>query len=281
MNFSDLKLIAPLVKALKKKRFYEPTPVQQKVIPHIMKRRNILATAEAGMGKTAAYILPIVQMIYKIDSRLTQPPLRAIIIAPNVDMARQIDRNLLAYAKFTNVTHNALWNKGRYDRFLQKGRNILVATPEVLADILSQQLIDIEEIKLLVMDELEQLIPVQEVTIKTILETLPSDVQRLFFISTPTPICEAWATKNIESPVEVVVTREELQEFKRTAYERKAKRALSKKEEQPREDLTPEQQAAADTKLQKKQMAKLKHIFRNRSEDLPKGLQKKMRWPLG
>ncbi|MFK7934003.1 MAG: DEAD/DEAH box helicase family protein [Saprospiraceae bacterium] len=281
MNFSELKLITPLIKALKKKRFYEPTPVQQKAIPHIMQRKHLLVTAEAGMGKTAAYILPIVQMIYRKDSRLNQPPLRAIMVAPNIDMARQIDRNLMTYCKFTNVNHNALWNKGKYEKFLHANRSILVATPEVLQDILKQKLIDTSEVKLLVLDELEQMIPNLQADVEGIIQALPTDVQRLFFISTPTDICKEWAPLHLENAHEIVVTREELAEFKRTAYERKAKRALSKREAQPKRELTPEQQVAAEGKVQKKQMAKLKHIFRNRSEDLPKGLQRKLRWPLG
>lgn len=280
MNFTDLKLIAPLIKALKKKRFYEPTPVQQKAIPHIMKRRNMLVTAEAGMGKTAAYILPIVQMIYRIDSRLTQPPMRAIMIAPTVDMARQMDRNLSSYCKFTNVTHNALWNKGKSDKFLEAHRNILVATPEVLSEILEKNSIDTKELKILVLDELEQMIPSQQALIESLLSKLPQDIQRLFFISSPNDMCGEWANKNLKDAENIVVTAEELAEFKRTAYERKAQRALSKKSDKSK-STAPAKPPSEDGTLDKKTASKLKHIFRNRSEDLPKTLQKKLRWPLG
>lgn len=281
MNFTDLKLIAPLIKALKKKRFYEPTPVQQKAIPHIMKRKHMLVTAEAGMGKTASYILPIVQMIYKIDSRLTKPPMRAIMIAPNVDMARQMDRNLASYCKFTNVTHNALWNKGKSDKFFEAHRNILVATPEVLAEILEKNSINTKELKIVVLDELEQMIPKQQALVESLLAKLPADIQRLFFISTPNEDCNKWADGQLQNAEKVTVTAEELAEFKRTAYERKAQRALSSKKSDKTKSSKAPTPISEDGTLDKKTATKLKHIFRNRSEDLPKTLQKKMRWPLG
>jgi len=104
MRFEDLKLIQPILKALKEKNYTSPTPIQERAIPLILNRRDILGSAQTGTGKTAAFAIPIIQLIEKIDGHQKgKPTLRSLIVTPTRELAIQIDENIRDYSKYTNI----------------------------------------------------------------------------------------------------------------------------------------------------------------------------------
>jgi len=189
MTFEDLQLISPLLKSLKEKNYSKPTSIQEKAIPLVLERSDILGSAQTGTGKTAAFALPIIQLIHKIEKQgQGRPTLRSLIVTPTRELAIQIGENIAYYAKYTGIKHTVIFG-GVKQRSqvseLKKGVHILVATPGRLLDLMGQGYIKLDSIKIFVLDEADRMLDMGFINdIKKLLKVLPTKRQSLFFSAT-------------------------------------------------------------------------------------------------
>lgn len=212
MTFKVLQIIEPILKALDKKGYENPTPIQAKAIPLVLSRKDVLGCAQTGTGKTAAFALPIVQLIQQKEghNKGGKASLRALIVTPTRELAIQIDENIKAYSQFTSVRHAVIFGGVKQHKQveqLKKGVHILVATPGRLLDLMSQGFISLEEVKLFVLDEADRMLDMGFINdIKKIIKVLPKQRQSLFFSATmPGNIVELSKTI-LHNPVKVEVS---------------------------------------------------------------------------
>jgi len=211
MRFEELGVMLPILKALKQKNYSTPTPIQAKAIPLILKRNDVLGCAQTGTGKTAAFAIPIIQLIQKIEGKQKQATLRALIVTPTRELAIQIGENIKAYSTFTNVKHAVIFGgvkQGKQVQQLKKGIHILVATPGRLLDLQQQGYINLNKIKLFVLDEADRMLDMGFIhDIKKLLKLLPDKRQSLFFSATmPNNIVEL-SRKILNAPTKIEVSR--------------------------------------------------------------------------
>jgi len=189
MTFDDLQLVQPLTRALEGLDYKTPTEIQAKAIPFALRRRDILGTAQTGTGKTAAFALPIIQMIYQRDVLKKNPRcIRALILTPTRELAIQIGENIQEYAQYTGVKHTVIYGgvkQHQQVKKLEKGVHILVATPGRLLDLMGQGYISLDDIRLFVLDEADRMLDMGFIhDIKKIIKVLPEKRQSLFFSAT-------------------------------------------------------------------------------------------------
>ncbi|MEM9886862.1 MAG: DEAD/DEAH box helicase [Bacteroidota bacterium] len=211
-TFEELKVITPILKALEKKQYHYPTPIQAKSIPLILDRKDVLASAQTGTGKTAAFAIPIIQLIHKIEGQQAGfPKLRALIVTPTRELAIQIEENIEAYSKYTSVKHAVIFGgvkQGAQVTQLEKGIHILVATPGRLLDLIQQGYISLDDIKVFVLDEADRMLDMGFIhDIKKLLKLLPTKRQSLFFSATMPKNIVDLSKSILKHPVKVEVAR--------------------------------------------------------------------------
>lgn len=189
MTFEDLKIIDPILKAVKEKGYTHPTPIQEKAIPIVLDRHDLIGCAQTGTGKTAAFSIPIIQLIDRIETKNQgKPTLRALILTPTRELAIQIDQNIKEYSKYTNIRHTVIFGgvkQGKQVARLKQGVHILVATPGRLLDLCNQGFINLDTIKLFVLDEADRMLDMGFIhDIRKLLKMLPTQRQTLFFSAT-------------------------------------------------------------------------------------------------
>ncbi len=210
MKFEELGIMQPILKALKQKNYSTPTPIQAKAIPLILRRSDVLGCAQTGTGKTAAFAIPIIQLIQKIEGREKNITLRALIVTPTRELAIQIDDNIKAYSAFTNLKHTVIFGgvkQGKQVELLKKGVHILVATPGRLLDLEQQGYLNLSTVKLFVLDEADRMLDMGFIhDIKKLLKLLPVKRQSLFFSATmPKNIVEL-SRKILKNPTKIEVS---------------------------------------------------------------------------
>lgn len=209
MRFKDLGLIEPIQRALEDKKYNEPTQIQREAIPAIIARKDILATAQTGTGKTAAFAVPIIQLIHRREKKQPKRTLRSLIITPTRELALQIGMNIKQYAKYTSVKHAVIFGGVKpheQERQLRKGVHILVATPGRLLDFMGQGLISLDTIKLLVLDEADRMLDMGFIhDIRKILQNIPREKQTLLFSATMPSSISDLAAKLLVDPVRIAV----------------------------------------------------------------------------
>ncbi len=185
MTFSDLGLSRTILKAIQEKGYEIPTPIQQKAIPVVLRKKDLLGVAQTGTGKTAAFAIPIIQRLERSEQC---NGIRAIIVTPTRELAIQIEENIQAYAKFTNLRHAVIFGGVKQHnqvKQLQKGVDILVATPGRLLDLMDQGCISLDKIEVFVLDEADRMLDMGFIhDIKKLLKFLPAKRQSLFFSAT-------------------------------------------------------------------------------------------------
>jgi len=189
MKFEDLGVIDPILKALDKKNYSEPTAIQEKAIPIVLDRKDVLGSAQTGTGKTAAFAIPIIQLIHKIERDSSKKPkMRALIVTPTRELAIQIGENIQDYSEFTKVRHTVIFGGVKQHKQVQQlrqGVHILVATPGRLLDLISQGIISLDAIKIFVLDEADRMLDMGFIhDIRKLLKLLPTNRQSLFFSAT-------------------------------------------------------------------------------------------------
>lgn len=212
MNFQDLGLISPILKALDKKNYTEPTPIQEQAIPKALNKRDILGVAQTGTGKTAAFSIPIIQLLHEQPVNVKKRPIRALILTPTRELAIQIEENVKAYSEFTNINSTVIFGgvkQGPQVDKLKRGVDILIATPGRLLDLMDQGYIKLGQVEKLVLDEADRMLDMGFIhDIRKILKVLPREKQTLLFSATMPQNIVDLVKQTLKDPVRVEVTPE-------------------------------------------------------------------------
>lgn len=188
MTFKDFNLTPKINDAIDKINYTTPTPIQEQAIPAILEGRDILASAQTGTGKTAAFILPILHKINEEFNKASTHHIRALVITPTRELARQINDNIKIYAKYLNLRSDVVYggvNQLRQTRALDKGLDILVATPGRLIDLYNQGFVNFSNTTMLVLDEADTLLDMGFIRdIKLIVSKLSKNRQSMLFSAT-------------------------------------------------------------------------------------------------
>ncbi|HYH14547.1 MAG TPA: DEAD/DEAH box helicase [Flavisolibacter sp.] len=211
MNFEQLGLIEPLLKALKKEGYTHPTPIQEQSIPIVLNGQDLLGLAQTGTGKTAAFVLPILQQLVENNYESKgYRHIRALILTPTRELASQIGESIAAYGKHTGLKHEVIFggvSQHAQTLALRYGTDILVATPGRLLDLMNQDYIHLDYLEHFVLDEADRMLDMGFIhDVKKIVRELPQEKQTLLFSATmPAQIAEL--TRNLlRNPAKVEVT---------------------------------------------------------------------------
>jgi len=211
MQFEDLKIIAPVLKALKEKCYTTPTAIQEESIPLILERNDVLGSAQTGTGKTAAFAVPILQHLYT-DKQMNKKhrKIKSLIVTPTRELAIQIGESFTDYGKYTGLKNTVVFggvNQNSQTNILRQGIDILVATPGRLLDLMDQGFISLKDVEYFVLDEADRMLDMGFINdIKKIIAKLPSKRQSLFFSATMPDNIVALSRKILKNPVKVSVS---------------------------------------------------------------------------
>ncbi len=211
MLFKDLGLIEPLLNALQTEGYTSPTPIQQKAIPVLLEQNDLLACAQTGTGKTAAFALPLLQLMYTNKNTSNRPgQIQALILTPTRELAIQIDDSFKAYGKFTGLRSLVVFggvNQRSQTDALRKGVDILVATPGRLLDLMNQGYIRLNDLRFFVLDEADRMLDMGFVhDVKRIITKLPAQRQTLLFSATMPEEIRRLSASILRNPMKVEVT---------------------------------------------------------------------------
>ena len=246
MHFTKLGLIEPLVKAVRSEGYVTPTPIQQQAIPHVLAGKDLMGCAQTGTGKTAAFALPIIQLLanrlpataaptppaapphgghagphasargpnHHAPIRATGPerPIRALIIGPTRELAAQIGESFRSYGRNTTLRHTVIFGgvgQGPQAHALREGVDVLVATPGRLLDLLNQRLLTLGKVEILVLDEADRMLDMGFIhDIRKIIAQMPAKRQTLLFSATMPREIRTLANTVLHQPIEVRVATE-------------------------------------------------------------------------
>ena len=217
MSFKHLNLIEPLLKALDNEGYTTPTPIQEQAIPIILDRKDLLGCAQTGTGKTAAFALPILQLLCEDTAGITEEtrpgghrPIRALVLTPTRELAIQIDESFAAYGKYTGMRHTVIFGgvpQHSQVQALQRGVDILVATPGRLLDLIDQRYVNLQHIRYFVLDEADRMLDMGFIhDVRKLLTKLPAKKHSLFFSATMPPEIQKLASTILVNPLKVEVT---------------------------------------------------------------------------
>jgi len=189
MQFKDLHLNKPILKAIVEKNYEKPTLIQEETIPLILNKQDVIASAQTGTGKTAAFALPILQLLFdKQEASKKGKKIRALIISPTRELAIQIDENFKNYGKYTNLRSTVVYGGASIEpqkEILKKGVDILIATPGRLLDLFKQNVINLANIETLVLDEADLMLDMGFIEdVLKIEKSCPKQKQILLFSAT-------------------------------------------------------------------------------------------------
>ncbi len=210
MLFDQLGLIEPLLKALQTQGYTTPTPIQAQAIPSVLERRDLLGLAQTGTGKTAAFALPILQLLYA-DKRNTKgyKHIRTLVLTPTRELAVQIHESFEAYGKYTGLTQEVIYggvSQHAQTIALRNGVDILIATPGRLLDLMNQGYIHLDHLEVFVLDEADRMLDMGFIhDVKKIIRELPEDKQTLLFSATMPPQISQLVASLLHQPVTVEV----------------------------------------------------------------------------
>jgi len=213
MSFEKLNLIKPIQTALDNEGYTIPTPIQQQAIPVILERKDIIGSAQTGTGKTAAFALPILQILSEEKTfNKNKRTIRALIITPTRELAVQIGESFSTYGKHTGLKNTVVYggvSQHVQTNKLRHGIDILVATPGRLLDLINQNYINLSNIKLFVLDEADRMLDMGFINdVKKIIEKLPEERQSLFFSATMPSEIVKLADTILINPVKIEITPE-------------------------------------------------------------------------
>ncbi|THU32524.1 DEAD/DEAH box helicase [Niastella caeni] len=211
MSFEKLKVIEPILKALKNEGYTQPTPIQEQSIPVILQRKDLFGCAQTGTGKTAAFAIPVLQLLHEQQQPVKQKPaIKALVLTPTRELAIQIQESFEAYGKFTGLNQVVIFggvSQVAQVNALRRGVDILVATPGRLLDLINQRIVNLSDIRLLVLDEADRMLDMGFVhDVQKIIARVPKQRQTLFFSATMAPAIRKLADTLLINPVKVEVT---------------------------------------------------------------------------
>ncbi len=211
MKFENLNLVAPILKAVDAEGYTMPTPIQEQAIPIILEGKDLVGCAQTGTGKTAAFAIPLLQLLYKEQKNEKGPrAIKALIMTPTRELAIQIDESLTAYGRYTGIKHTVIFGgvaQGPQTNALKAGVDILVATPGRLLDLINQKYIKLDHVKLLVLDEADRMLDMGfSHDMKKIIALLPIKRQTLLFSATMQPEITKMINTILTNPAKIEVT---------------------------------------------------------------------------
>ena len=212
MKFNDLNLSDPILRSLKDQNYKKPTPIQAEVIPAVLNNSDIMAAAQTGTGKTAAFVLPILSKLSNPKYKYKGHQLRALIVTPTRELAAQVRESVNTYSKYLSIRSTAVYGGARIHNQrlkLRKGIDVLVATPGRLLDLHNQKSVNLKNIEILVLDEADQMLDMGFIhDIKKIANVLPDRRQNLMFTATFSDSFRSLATNMAERAIEISVTND-------------------------------------------------------------------------
>jgi len=214
MTFENLNLIKPLLGALNKKGYTVPTPVQVKAIPTILEGRDIFVCAQTGTGKTAAFALPILQLLNARKIKTERTAIKALVVTPTRELAVQISREFIDYGSQLSLRQATVYggvSQSNQTKALRMGIDILVATPGRLLDLMQQGYVDLNRIEFLVLDEADRMLDMGFIQdIKKIISKIPVKRQTLLFSATAPVEIRNLAKKLLNNPVDLNLSPDSL-----------------------------------------------------------------------
>ena len=211
MQFNELKIIEPILKALSKENYVEPTAIQAKAIPLILEKKDILGSAQTGTGKTAAFAVPILQNLFRDrHQNKNSRKILALVITPTRELAIQIGDSFTTYGKYTGIKNTVVFGgvkQGAQTTALRHGVDILVATPGRLLDLMNQGFISLKHIEYFVLDEADRMLDMGFINdIRKIITKLPIIRQSLFFSATMPDNIVKLSRNILNNPVKIDVS---------------------------------------------------------------------------
>jgi ATP-dependent RNA helicase RhlE len=213
-SFSELNLLEPLQKALREEKYTVPTPIQAQAIPHLLEGRDLLGCARTGTGKTAAFVLPILQRLSNSPRRAGGHPAsrapRALVLVPTRELAAQVGESLAAYGRHMPQSVAVIYGgvgQGPQVRALTRGVDVIVATPGRLLDLMNQGHAKLERLEIFVLDEADQMLDLGFLPdVRRILRAVPAQRQTLLFSATMPPAIATLADGILTKPIKVTVS---------------------------------------------------------------------------
>ncbi|RKE98050.1 DEAD/DEAH box helicase [Ichthyenterobacterium magnum] len=211
MSFKDLQLNKPILRAIAEAGYNEPTLVQEQTIPLVLDKKDVITSAQTGTGKTAAFALPILQLLFdKQDAPKKGKKIRALIVSPTRELAVQIGENFKTYSKYTNLRSTVIFGGASIEPqidVLKKGIDILVATPGRLLDLHKQDYVNLDYIETLVLDEADLMLDMGFIDdVKKVERLCPESKQILLFSATMPFKVEQLANTILKAPKRIEVT---------------------------------------------------------------------------
>ncbi len=217
MPFQELGIIEPILRALHEEGYRTPTPIQQQAIPIVLQKKDLLGVAQTGTGKTAAFAVPILQLLgIKVGAgggahhARKRRHIRCLILTPTRELAVQIEESFEAYGRHMGLTSVVIFggvSQGKQTSALQRGVDIIVATPGRLLDLMDQGYVDLRQVEIFVLDEADRMLNMGFVRdVRDIIAELPERRQSLFFSATMPPAIVSLASDILNHPVKIAVT---------------------------------------------------------------------------
>ncbi|MBT1704739.1 DEAD/DEAH box helicase [Chryseosolibacter indicus] len=232
MSFKHFDLSDAVLKAVEEKGYNNPTPIQQQSIPQILAGVDVLASAQTGTGKTAAFCIPILQ---KLSLSKDNRHVRALILVPTRELAIQVCDNLKDYGKYLSLKSTVIFggvSQFNQERELRKGVDIVVATPGRLLDLLDQNIINLKHLEILVLDEADRMLDMGFIhNIKKLIKVIPATRQNVFFSATVPEEVQDLVSTMLKKPVRISINNVALKpKIRQSVYyvQRESKRELLK-----------------------------------------------------
>ncbi len=208
MSFTSLDLIDPVMKALTAEGYTIPTPIQKQAIPFVLEGRDLQGCAQTGTGKTAAFAIPIIQLLH--NQKKPRPGIKVLVLTPTRELAIQINESFATYGKYSNIRHTIVYggvSQLPQTKSLKRGVDVLVATPGRLLDLINQGYINLRQLEVFVLDEADRMLDMGFINdIRKVIRLLPAKRQTLFFSATMPNEIQKLASDLLNNPVKVEVT---------------------------------------------------------------------------
>jgi len=210
MTFQNLNLILPILKAVQEEGYTTPTPIQAQSIPIVLSGKDLLGCAQTGTGKTAAFAMPILQLLNENKMIGKSKKVRGLIVTPTRELAVQIGESFEAYGRHLKISHTVIFggvNQNPQIGTLKNGVDLIIATPGRLLDLMNQGYINLKDVEIFVLDEADRMLDMGFIhDIKKLLAVLPRKRQSLFFSATMPPEIVKLSQNILHQPAQVTVT---------------------------------------------------------------------------
>ncbi len=209
MQFQDLNLIDPLLRAVREAGYDTPTPIQAQAIPHVLEGKDLIGCAQTGTGKTAAFALPILQHLNQRPSQGKPRPIRVLVLSPTRELASQIEENFGDYGRYLPFKHTVIFGGvGQHPQVqaLKRGIDILVATPGRLLDLMGQGHVRLDRVEIFVLDEADRMLDMGFINdVRKVIKVLPKQRQTLLFSATMPQAIQELSRQILIDPIMVEV----------------------------------------------------------------------------